>query len=206
MIPLIVSTLAWAAGGAAHGAEAHGAAEAAHGAAEAAHGAEGAHAIPWDMIGLQAVNVVLFLVILVWFARKPVGDALKNRSLAVGRQLDEATRLKEEAAARAADIESKLVSLGKRVEEMKAEASIEADKEAKRIEERAHADAARIKETAERTIREESTRARNELRGEAARLAVQLARETLKRSVTPDDQERLAREFLAAVEKETPNG
>ena len=60
--------------------------------------------------------------------------------------------------------------------------------------------------TAERTIREEATRARNELRGEAARLAVQLARETLKRSVTADDQERLAREFLAAVEKETPKG
>ena len=33
-----------------------------------------------------------------------------------------------------------------------------------------------------------------------------LARETLKRSVTADDQDRLAREFLAAVEKETPNG
>ena len=192
---LHLSTLAWAAGGG-HGE-----------AVEAAHGADhGAHGIPWDTIGISAVNVILFLGILVWAARKPVGDALKNRALAVSSQLDESTRLKEEAAARAADIESKLVSLGKRVDEMKAEAALEADKEARRLEERAHADAARIRETAERTIREESTRARNELRGEAARLAVQLARETLKRSVTPDDQERLAREFLAAVEKETPNG
>jgi len=99
-----------------------------------------------------------------------------------------------------------LAGADRRVEEMKAEAAVEADREAKRIEERAHADASRVKETAERTIREESNRARNELRGEAARLAVALARETLKRSVTADDQDRLAREFLAAVEKETPNG
>jgi F-type H+-transporting ATPase subunit b len=173
---------------------------------EAGHGAEAAHGVPWDMIGLQAVNVAIFLVVLVWLARKPVADALKNRALGIKGQLDDAARIEAEAAARAADIESKLVSLDRRVEEMKAEASLEAAREAERIEARAHADAARIKDTAERTIREETARARNELRGEAARLAVQLARETLKRSVTPDDQERLAREFLAAVEKETPNG
>lgn len=188
MIALYVSTLAWAAGG---------------GGADAGHGS---HGVPWDMIALQAANVVIFVILLGWLARKPVGDALKNRSLAVSRQLEEAARLKEEAAARAADIESKLVSLAKRVEDMKAEAAVEADKEAKRLEDRAHADAARIKDTAERTIREESTRARNELRAEAARLSVQLARETLKRSVTAEDQDRLAREFLSAVEKETPNG
>jgi F-type H+-transporting ATPase subunit b len=174
-------------------------------AAEGAHGEE-AHGIPWDIIGFQTVNVIVFVGLLVWIARGPVSDWLKNRSLAVSRQLDESARLKEEAAARAADIESRLVSLDRRVDEMKAEAEIDAAKEAKRIEERAHADAARVRETAERTIREEAARARTELRGEAAKLAVQLARETLKRSITAEDQERLAREFLDAVEKETPNG
>jgi F-type H+-transporting ATPase subunit b len=192
MIALYLAASALAAGGT-HGAQA----------GDAAHDA---HGIPWDTIALQSINVVIFLGILIWLARKPIGDALKNRALAVSKQLDEADRLKAEAAARAADIDAKLVSLGRRVEEMKAEAAIEADKEAARLEERAQADAARIRDTAERTIREETNRARNELRGEAARLAVQLARETLKRSVTPDDQERLAREFLSAVAKETPNG
>jgi F-type H+-transporting ATPase subunit b len=158
------------------------------------------------MIGLQAANVVLFGIALAWLARGPIRDALKNRSLAVSKQLDESARLKAEAAATNADIEARLATLDRRVEEMKAEAAVEADREAMRIEERAHADASRVKDTAERTIREESSRARNELRGEAARLAVALARETLKRSVTADDQDRLAREFLAAVEKETPNG
>lgn len=168
-------------------------------------GAE-AHGIPWNMITLQAVNVLIFGALLTWLARGPVRDALKNRALTVSKQLEDSARLKADAAATNADIEARLLSLDRRVEEMKAEAAIEADREAAKIAERAQADAARVQETAERTIREESTRARNELRGEAARLAVALARETLKRSVTPDDQDRLAREFLAAVEKETPNG
>ncbi|MDP2315166.1 MAG: ATP synthase F0 subunit B [Pseudomonadota bacterium] len=192
----LLRAAAWASEGAAPG-------EGAHGAAAAGHEA---HGIPWDLITLQAANVVLFGIALVWLARGPVRDALKNRSLAVSKQLDESARLKAEAAATAAEIEARLASLDRRVDEMKAEAAVEADLEALRIAERAQADAARIKDTAERTIREESARARNELRGEAARLAVALARETLKRSVTADDQDRLAREFLAAVEKETPNG
>ncbi len=192
----LLHAAAWAAGGAEN-------VEAAHGAATASHEA---HGIPWDLITLQAANVVLFGIVLVWIARGPVRDALRNRSLAVSKQLDESARLKADAAATNADIANRLSTLDRRVEEMKAEAAVEADREAARIEERAHADAVRLKETAERTIREESNRARNELRGEAARLAVALARETLKRSVTPDDQDRLAREFLAAVEKETPNG
>jgi F-type H+-transporting ATPase subunit b len=192
---LLLHALAWASGTGADEAAAHG--------GSAGHEA---HGIPWEMIGLQAANVVLFGIALAWLARGPIRDALKNRSLAVSKQLDESARLKAEAAATNADIEARLATLDRRVEEMKAEAAVEADREAMRIEERAHADASRVKDTAERTIREESTRARNELRGEAARLAVALARETLKRSVTADDQDRLAREFLAAVEKETPNG
>ena len=61
-------------------------------------------------------------------------------------------------------------------------------------------EAVRIKESAERAIREESARAKNEIRQEAVALAVQLARETLTRTITREDQERLAKEFLAAVD------
>lgn len=158
--------------------------------------------VPWSKIAIQAINVGLFLLILVWAAGRPVKDFLRNRSFAVARQIDESARLKDEASARFSDIEAKLVSLDRRIDEMKAEAEVDAQKEAVAIRTRAEADAQRVRETAERTIREESQRARHELRGEAAALAVQLARETIKRNLTADDQERLAREFLAAVERD----
>jgi F0F1-type ATP synthase membrane subunit b/b' len=88
---------------------------------------------------------------------------------------------------------------------MKAEALADTEREADRIRERAEADATRVRDTAERTIREETQAARNALQSEAARLAVALARETLKQSVNRDDQERLARDFLAAVKEEAPH-
>ncbi|MFZ5482324.1 MAG: hypothetical protein ACOZNI_36520 [Myxococcota bacterium] len=179
----LLTTLAYAAEGGGHG------------------GPEGAHGIPWDTIAFQSIAVAIFLGLLFWFARRPVGDALKNRALDVRNRIESAAKARDEAAARYAEIESRLVSLDRRVEEMKAEAAADADNEAERIRERAHADAQRVKETAERTIREEADRARTQLRAEAVGLAVQLARESLKRAVTPEDQERLAKDFLAAVDK-----
>jgi F-type H+-transporting ATPase subunit b len=178
----------------------HGAADT-HGASEgtADHGA-GHHGPDWTVLGMQAANVLIFVAILVAVARRPIMDGLKNRSLAVRNQLEEARRLKAEADARAAEVEARLAQLDAQIKQMKTDAEADAAAEAERIRQRAEADAARLKETAERTIREEANRARNELRGEAAALAVQLARETIRRSVTPDDQERLAREFLAAVD------
>lgn len=197
MSPLLLSGLARAEDvehGAPAGGETHGGTE--------AHGGGEDHGIPWNVVAIQAVNVIFFLAILVWAAGRPVRDWVRNRSFAVSRQIDEAARVKDEAAARFSDIEAKLVSLDRRIDEMKAEADVEARKEAEAIGERAVADAARIRETAERTIREETVRARNDLRTEAAALAVQLARETIKRNLGAEDEARLAREFLGAVERD----
>jgi F-type H+-transporting ATPase subunit b len=213
--PALAETPGHGEGAAAHGAQpadGHGA-EAGHAADGAAHASTGAdaHAAPhhgpdWFILGMQAANVVLFLAILVWAARRPVMDGLKNRSLSVRNQLEEARRLKAEADARAAEVEARLKALDADIARMKSDAEAESAAEAERIRVRADADAVRIQETAQRTIREEAQRARNELRGEAAQLAVQLARETLRRSVTAEDQERLAREFLAAVDRTNVRG
>lgn len=170
-------------------------------------GAEAHHpaGIPWPSLAYATGTLVVFVGLLGWFAWKPVSDAIKNRALTVRSGLDEAARLREEAQSRFSDVEARLVALDRRIDEMKAEALADTEREAERTKERGDADAARIRETAERTIREETAAARNALQSEAARLAVELARETLRRSVNREDQERLARDFLAAVKKEAPH-
>lgn len=184
-----------------HGAEAgH---EGGHGVEAAGHAAE--HGIPWEALTYSGLTLLVFIGILVVFARKPIGDALKSRALEIRRGLDEAARLRAESQARFSDVEAKLVAMDRRIDEMKAEAFADTQREEERLAERAQADAARIRDTAERTIREESQAARNVLQSEAARLAVALARETLKKNVSPEDQQRLAQDFLAAVKKEAPH-
>ena len=185
-------------------AQEHGAG-AAHAVEGAAHGAEHATGIPWRQLTYAALSLVVFVALLVLFARKPIADAIRSRALEIRKGLDEAARLREESQARFSDVEAKLVAMDRRIDEMKVEALADTEREAERIRERADADAARVRETAERTIREEAQAARNALQSEAARLAVALARETLKQTVNREDQERLARDFLAAVKKEAPH-
>lgn len=180
------------------------------GSALAAGGGEGGHGghggVPTDLLVFTAINLVLFIGLMVKFAGRPVGDALKNRALEVRAGLDEAARLQQEAQQRFADVEAKLVALGRQVENMKAEAKADAAREAEVLAQRAEADATRLQESAERTIREETARATNAIRGEAAAMAVELAREILRREVNADDQRRLARQFLDAVNKEASHG
>ena len=42
------------------------------------HGGEEAHGIPWDTIAFQSVSFVIFLGLLYWFARRPIGDAVRR--------------------------------------------------------------------------------------------------------------------------------
>lgn len=180
----------------------HAAAGAHGGDAHASGGHDGGgHEAPVDFgaIAIALVNVLLFAGVMWYFAGRPVGDALKNRALAVRSGLDEASKMKADAEARFADVKAKLDALGRQVEEMKAESRVAAEKEAQALTERADADAARMMDAAERSIREETTRATGIIRGEAAALAVQLAKDILRKEVNRDDQERLARQFLTAV-------
>jgi F-type H+-transporting ATPase subunit b len=185
------------------------AAAGAHGQAgheEGGHG-EGTHGPDLRSLGITAVNLALFVGLMWFFAARPVGDALKNRALAVRSGLDEAARMRLDAQKRFSEVEGKLAALGRQVQDLKAEAASSAEKEAALLSERADADATRMQEAAERTLREETNRATGIIRGEAAALAVQLAREILKTEVGRDDQERLARQFLAVVaenEKSSP--
>ena len=82
---------------------------------------------------------------------------------------------------------------------MKENAETEAQSEQQAILARAEEDAARIAESAQRSIRDETERARQALRREVAELSVDLAREKLSSSVTSDDQNRLAGDFIDTV-------
>jgi F-type H+-transporting ATPase subunit b len=171
-------------------------------ASEGGEGAEGG--IPSETIVYSAINLIIFLGLLGYFASRPIGDALKSRALTVRSGLDEAARLQQDASQRFSDVEAKLVALGRQVEEMKSEARTSADREAEVLRERADAEVIRLRESAERTIREETLRATASIRGEAASMAVALAKEMLKNEVSVEDQQNLARQFLAMVEKEAP--
>jgi F-type H+-transporting ATPase subunit b len=169
----------------------------------AAGDAHGEHAgIPWHGLFWHAVNLSVLVGVIVWFARRPVSDALRNRSANVRRDIE--TAQSERAAARAEleELEDKLADFELQVERLRKEMAEQAQHEREVILERAERESTAIQAAAERAIRDETQRARRELQTQAVRLAVQLAEGILSAQVTDDDQQALARKLLDAVEQD----
>ncbi len=162
-----------------------------------AAGAEG----PPDMnaIAFHAINFFLLISLLTFLLRNKIKDALANRAARVRNDIDKSNRLRKEAQQKFEELESRLEAFEVELAKMKENAETEAQSEQQAILARAEEDAARIAESAQRSIRDETERARQALRREVAELSVDLAREKLSSSVTSDDQNRLAGDFIDTV-------
>jgi len=178
LLALAVPAIALAAGGGGHGE---------------------AHAIPWKEMAFHAVNLAILVGGIVYFAKAPVMDSLKNRSARVRKDLEESHTLRKDAQDRFDDLEAKLARFEQQLEETRAEAATEAENEARAIAAKVEEEVAWIKEAAEKTIRDEIVNARSSLQREAVELAVQIAEETLAQSISAEDQDRMARDLLGAV-------
>jgi len=167
-----------------------------------AAGGGGHGAIPWKEMAFHAINLGILIGTIVYFAKAPVMDSLKNRSLRVKQDLEESHTLRKDAQDRFDDLEGRLARFEQQLEETRKEAAVEAEAEARGIAAKVEEEVAWIKEAAEKTIRDEVVNARTSLQREAVELAVTIAEETLTRTISADDQDRMARDLLGAVHGE----
>lgn len=144
-------------------------------------------------------NLALILGVIGYLARRPVLDAIKTRAHDIRKEITETARARDEARQRHEELGARLSKFEDEVAQMKAQAADDAKQEEQKLIERARTEAERIRQTAERSIRDEVTRAQIALRKEAVDLAVQLAEQTLRSEVGPDDHKRLARQFLDSI-------
>ncbi len=156
------------------------------------------HYVVWDIV-FHVFNLILFVGIIVYFARRPVVDGVKNRAVDIRRELTEAARLRDEARQRYEELGARLARFEEEVQALRDEAVVDARQDEANLVARATQEAERIQETAGRNIDEQIQRARTTLRAEAVGLAVHLAERTLREQVQSDDQKRIAREFLDSL-------
>lgn len=163
--------------------------------------AAGGHspAIPWGEIVKQAVNFTILAVVLVYFLRKPLSSFLKERTELLKKAIDEAASARAEAARKLSDIEAKVAALPAEIAAIDQRMDAEGAEEAKKIREAGAAEAARILAQAEQTASQEVMKAREELRLVAAQEATRAAEEIVKKSMTPQDQDRLVLENIEKI-------
>jgi len=159
-------------------------------AAEHAEGEE-AHDEGWMPTIAKAVNFALLVAVLVYFLRAPLAAYLDSRIGKVREDLVTAAQTRETATRTLAEIEAKLKALPAEIEGLRQRGAEDLIAERARIEEAAEAERQRLLEHTRREIDMRLRVARRELLELTANLAVGIASDRIKRSITPEDQARM---------------
>jgi F-type H+-transporting ATPase subunit b len=147
----------------------------------------------------MVLNFVLLLLILMKWGGPAAKKASVDRHDQIKTALDEAAKLREQAANKLGELEAKLKStdaeIKKLVDGMRADA--EADKA--RILENAERQAAAMKKDAEARIAAEIEMARTQLTREVTIAATKATEELLKKKMVPGDQQKLVSSFISEL-------
>jgi F0F1-type ATP synthase membrane subunit b/b' len=182
---------------------AHGVPQEGH-AAAAGHAAEGEHGTdsPWSLVA-RLFNFALLAGTLIYLLRSPFAAFLDNRKVQITKDLTDAAALRDSASRQLALVEERLKALPGELEALKQRGVEEIAAEEERIRVAAAVERERMLENARREIDRRVHLAERRLQRRAAELAVDLATDRVKRTITAADQARLVDRYLEQVRPET---
>jgi F-type H+-transporting ATPase subunit b len=140
-----------------------------------------------DFLG-KVINSLILFGGLTFVLRKPLKAMLAKRTVDVGDAIHQAETGRSEAEAKAVASKGKLAGLEADVRVLKAEAEEEGRREAERISRAAAEEAERFKKLTRQELDEQVRRSVGELKAYAAARAADLARERIRRRLTPEIQ------------------
>lgn len=149
----------------------------------------------------KIANFAILAGVLVYYLRTPVSAYLASRGTAIRSDLVAASELRATATAQLAEIERKLQSLPAELAALKTQGAQDVAAEQARIAQAAAVERERLIQQTRREIDTRLQVARRELTQHAAHLAVQVAEERIKRTITPEDQLRLVERYTAQLKE-----
>ncbi len=144
----------------------------------------------------RLINLLLFVGLMVYLLRRPLGESLRARREGIRRELMRAQEERNAAQAKLAEVEARLALLDSEVEKIQVQARREAEEERARIQRSTEEDTLKLREQARREIESAAKAARMELREYAAEQSVRLAEEMVRRDLRPEDDERLMKDYV----------
>jgi len=159
----------------------------------AAHGDSGGEK---DMTAWKWANFAILVAALGYLVAKQGGPYFASRSIEIRKGIEDATKMRADAEARAAAMEARLANIGVEIEAMKKSAREEAAQEGDRIRQETQRELAKIQANADHEISSALKSAQLELKRYSAQLAISLARNKVRERMTPADQDALVRDFV----------
>jgi F0F1-type ATP synthase membrane subunit b/b' len=194
-----------------HGAAAPSAADAAHGqppahgppaatehGESAGHGAEEEHESVWA-IPARLFNFAVLVGGLIYFLRSPLSAHLASRRQQIRGGLESARETSEKATAQLAELDKRLQTLPAELEALRKKGVEEIAAEEQRIQAKAEAERKRLIEEMQRDVDVRVRVARKALAEHAADLAVGLAADRVRQTITDAEQTRLIDRYTAQV-------
>jgi len=166
--------------------------------------AEGGHAetfLGLPYVVWKTANLLLFFGLMWWVLKKPLSSFFGERRAEVAKTLERTDEDRRRAEALAAELSARLSQIQTELSNLKAAAKRDAEAEHAALLAEAENEAGRILARTKGEIESRVRHARSELTGYAGDLALEIARDILARQITPEDQERLVSEGVAALSK-----
>lgn len=148
---------------------------------------------------IQVVNFLILIVLLQLFLYKPLTQFLATRAGGIKRSLEEAKAAREAAAKAQQEYEARIAATRREAAALREEAVREVEDERQRLLKASRDEAARLVADARVQIEGEVKRAKVELREEVVGLSLQVAERLISRSLTADDQRRLAEQVAREI-------
>ena len=153
----------------------------------------------WTTLGFRIVNLATLVAALVSILRSPIVGYLKNRGLAIRKDLADAAAMRSTAETQLSSVRSKLAGLPAELAELRRRGEEEVAGEQRRMKEAAAEERQHLISRARRDIDIQLRVARKSLLEHSAELAVSLTRDRVQREITPEDQARLVDRYSSEV-------
>lgn len=156
-------------------------------------------------LGALLINTAILFFLLGRFGGPAIKSGLKSRKEQIAGDIERAAKMKAEAEEQLAHYEGKLSEMQAEMERIKTEMRAQAENERQRITEDAKARAAALEAEARLMVQQQLAHARDEAIRKAVSGAVEVAREEIKKNLTAQDQDRLAKGLLSGLESHLKN-
>jgi F0F1-type ATP synthase membrane subunit b/b' len=133
------------------------------------------------------LNLAIFTVAAIYFLRRKISEALGARREAIRQELIQAQEQRERALAQVVEADAQLNRLNADIQSVKEHARQEADSERQRLAAATARELEKLKQQAEREIETADKIARKHLREFFAKRSVEVARETVRTHLKPED-------------------
>ena len=147
----------------------------------------------------RLTNFALLAGLLVYLLKSPIAGYLASRGVQIRQELVTAATMRTEATAQLAQIQRRLASLPAELEALTARGAEDLRAEQARIAQTAAAERERLIAQTRREIATKLRVARREITEHAAHLAIGIAEQRIKRTITPEDQLRLVDRFTTQL-------